>query len=91
MGAGSNVTEAYSVIRATATATIRSGEGEVGGFIVVTGTPTLTLYDGVSTAGTLILNGLVCVAGTPYPFPVHLRTGLHAVLSGAGDITFFVN
>lgn len=92
MGIGTNLTEAYSVVRRTITGTVRAGGGgEVGGFLVCTGTPTLTLYDGIDNTGTLLLNGLVCVAGTPYPFPVHLNNGLYAVLSGVGDISFFIN
>jgi len=81
----------YQFKRLTASGLIKTGSGLSGGFIVATGTPTITLYDNTSAAGTVILNGLVAAAATPYPIPALFNTGLYAVLSGAGDVTFFYN
>ena len=82
--------ENWNYKRITATGQVVKGAGSFGGFIVATGTPTITLYDGTSTSGTLVLNGLVAVAGTFYRLPVSFNTGLYASISGSGDITFFV-
>lgn len=86
----SEFNERYSYVRLTATGVVKAGSGLLGGFLVVTGTPTITLYDNPSAAsGTIIINGLVTVAGTPYPVPAKFTQGCYAVLSGAGDVTFF--
>lgn len=86
-----NYNENYSIVRLTSTGSVRTGEGQVGGFIVASGTPTIALYDGTSTAGALLLNTMQTVVATPYPFPVGYRTGLFAVITGTADVTFFIN
>lgn len=89
MGQSANL--AYTPVIATADGIIRTGASPgIGGFLVATGTPTLTLYDGTSTAGRKILDSLVCVAGTFYPFYAQLGAGLYADFTGSGSITFFV-
>lgn len=75
----------------TASGILRTGAGLIDGFLVATGTPTITIYDGTDTSGTLLLNGLVTVAGTPYPFPALVEAGAYVVMSGTGDVTFFYN
>jgi hypothetical protein len=77
--------------RLTSSGIIKTGAGLCNGFMVVTGTPTITLYDGVDNTGVLIYNGLVTTAGTPYPCPALVNVGIYAVLGGAGDVTFFYN
>ena len=68
-----------------------SGQAILSGILVATGTPTITVYDGTDTTGEVIVNGLVAVAGTPYPIPRIINKGIYVVLSGAGDITVFYN
>lgn len=89
---GMPVTEASSPVRITATGTVKSGQGKLNGFWVssFTGGVTLTVYDGISAAGTTIINTWV-IAGTGWwACPWTIQTGVHAVLSGAADITFGV-
>lgn len=81
----------YQYQRLTATGLVKKGSGLLGGFIVASGTPTVTLYDNTSTTGVVVLNGLVTVAGTYYPLPALFTQGCWAVLSGAGDVTFLYN
>ena len=84
-----NNNEMYAYYRLTASGLIKTGAGQLGGFIVATGTPTITIYDGTTSAGTLILNGVVTTAGVPYPVPVGFNTGLYVTISGTCDVTFF--
>lgn len=74
---------------ATTTGHVTLSSSAIQGFLVASGTPTLTLYDGTSTGGKKILDSLVCVAGTYYPFPAHVQVGLYATFVGAGSISFF--
>ena len=78
-------------VRLTASGIVKTGAGALSGFLVVTGTPTITLYDNTSAAGTVIINGIVTTAGTPYPVPARFINGCYAVLGGSGDVTFFYN
>jgi hypothetical protein len=82
--------ETYTPKRLTASGLVKNGGGTAGGFFVANGNPLVTLYDGIDNTGTVILNALQAVAGTPYPFPAQFTTGLYATLTGAGDITFFI-
>jgi len=86
-----NPNEQYSIQRLTASGLIRSGNGQLGGFLVAQGTPTVTIYDNTAASGTILLNAMVCAAGTSYPLPVALTIGAYAVISGACDISFFYN
>lgn len=81
--------EEYTPVRLTASGQVLASKGIVGGFLVASGTPTITLYDSLTGSGTVILNAIVTIAGTPYPFPARVANGCYAVLSGAGDVTFF--
>ena len=88
-GVPENNNDAYAYQRLTVSGLIKTGQGLLGGFMVASGTPTVTLYDNTSAAAPIILNATVTVAGTRYPLPVVFNTGLYAVLSGTGDITFY--
>jgi hypothetical protein len=76
------------VVMSTSGAVTLSGTA-IEGFLVATGTPTISLYDGLSTSGKNLLNGLVCVPGTYYTFPATVQKGLYVSMSGSGSITFF--
>jgi len=86
-----NNNEMYTYVRLTASGLIKTGVGQLGGFLVATGTPTITIYDGTSASGTLMLNGVVTTAGVPYPVPCGFNTGLYVAISGTCDVTFFYN
>ena len=81
--------EQYQYQRLTSSGLIKTGSGLLGGFIVASGTPTIALFDNTTNAGTLILNTLQTVAATPYPVPALFTKGCYAVITGAGDVTFF--
>jgi hypothetical protein len=81
--------EKYLPVIVTSTGKVPIQGCLMGGFLVATGTPTLTLYDGHDTSGRKILDSMVCTPGTPYPFPASLQIGLYAVISGTASITFF--
>ena len=81
----------YAYARLTGSGLIKTGGGQLGGFIVATGTPTVTIYDNTAGSGILILNGIVTTAGTQYRIQVGFINGCYVVLNGAGDITFMYN
>lgn len=84
-----NNNEMYGYKRLTATGSVKASQGQLGGFIVATGTPTVTIYDSLAASGTVILNGMVCSAATPYPLPVGFNIGCYVSITGTCDITFF--
>jgi len=86
-----NSNEQYQYQRLTASGLVKKGSGQLGGFIVSIGTPTVTIYDSTTGTGTLIINGMVCAANTPYPVPVAFTQGCYVTISGTCDITFFYN
>lgn len=76
--------------RATGNQLIKTGSGALSGWLVAQGTPTITVYDNTSAAGTIIVNGIACTAGNSYPAPALFTKGCYAVVS-SGDVTFFYN
>ncbi len=74
----------------TSTGVVESGSGKIIGFFVATGTPTLVLDDSTDGSGTVILNGVVCTAGTYYPFPAAFSNGLYVTQTNAGSVTYLV-
>lgn len=84
-----NQNEEYQPKRLTATGIVRTGAGQLGGFLVASGTPTIKIYDSVDNSGTIILNTMQTAAATPYPLPVQLIKGCYAEITGTADITFF--
>ena len=86
-----NNNQNYKYARLTASGLVKTGVGQIWGFVVATGTPTITIYDNTSAAGTLILNGIVTVAGGTYQLPVGFGTGCYVSISGACDVTFLYN
>lgn len=82
--------ETYTPVVVTTSHLVKNGPGTAGGFFVAHGTPTISIYDGIDNTGAKILDALVCVAGTPYPFPAQFTQGLYVEISGATSITFFI-
>lgn len=80
----------YTPVRLTASGVVKPGPGCLGGFIVASGTPTVALYDNTAGSGTLILNAMQTAVGINYSIPVQFTKGCYAVITGAGDITFFI-
>lgn len=78
----------YNYTRLTGSGLVKKGSGLLGGFLVASGTPTITIYDGVDTSGTLILNGWVAGSSTAVPCMAKFVAGCYVVISGAGDVTF---
>lgn len=83
--------EQYQYQRLTASGLVKTGSGLSGGFLVTSGTPTVAIYDGTDTSGTLIVNTMQTTAATPYPVPAKFNIGMYVVIGGAGDVTFFYN
>ncbi len=72
----------------SATATIKSGNGRIGGWLVnASSSGTLTVYDGTSTGGRKLTNATPLTAGQFIPFPVSVQDGIHVVIGGTADIT----
>lgn len=68
---------------------IRTGSGIMGGIFVsaASSTPTITVYDGLTAAGTKIIDTFTPVAATYYPIPASFTTGLTVVISGTVSCT----
>lgn len=87
--------ESYKSTRITVTGIVVTADtagiraGMLGGYLVASGSPVVTVYDGQSTGGTILQNAMQTVAGTPYPLPAQFNNGVYVVMTGAGDITFF--
>lgn len=77
--------------RFTSSGLIKKGNGLLTGFIVASGTPTVKLYDGIDTSGTVMLNSMVCQPATPYPLSILFTAGCYVSITGTCDITFLYN
>lgn len=79
----------YATVTQAAAATIKSARGELCGFICTSSTTgTLTIYDNTSAAGTAIYSALAVTAGQTVSInpPIIMRTGIHVVVGGTGDV-----
>jgi len=77
-------------VNITATTTIGKTSGQlIGVFVNSTSSGTLALYDGTSTAGTVIIPAVALVALTYYPIPAVCNDGLHAVIANTMNVTIF--
>ena len=88
----------YQWKRLTATGYIKIDQGLLGGFLVASGSGSVTIYDSTSkaggpatTSGAIILNTMTIADATPYPLPVLFNYGCYVVISGTMDVTFFYN
>jgi hypothetical protein len=50
-------------------------------------TPTITIYDGTNSAGTLIVDTFTPVAGTWYPLPFSFGTSMYLSIGGTVSLT----
>lgn len=78
-------------ISATANDMTKSSGGTMGGILVssVSGSPTIAVYDGATSAGTKIVDTFVPVAGTYYPMPFSFQVGLSVVIASTVSCTVF--
>lgn len=82
--------EEYQYVRLTGSGVVKAGAGQLGGFLVASGTPTIQIWDNPSAAsGSLILNTMQTTAGQAYPVPAQFIRGCFVTLTGAGDLTFY--
>lgn len=84
-----NNNEQYTAQVVTATTTVKTGQGLLGGIFVssISGTPTITISDGANT----IVSAFTPSAATPYPFPVNFLSSLVITISGTCTATVFYN
>lgn len=79
----------------TASATIKTGNGLIYGFVVNSHTSgTVKLWDNTSAATTVILNTYTFPSGSQvvsFPEPIAFVNGLYATIGGTADITFIFN
>lgn len=77
------------------TTLVKTGVGKLAGIMVCTAasTPTLTVYDGINTSGTVIIPTFTPVAGTMYKFgaPILFETGLYLYSGGSvvGTVAYY--
>lgn len=66
-----------------------NGAGGLMGIFVAqaSGTPTITVYDGSSASGTVLVNTFTPVAGTFYPMPFLFSVGCFVAITGTVDCT----
>lgn len=92
-GAVYALSEATPYVNLTATGTAFTGACELAGFdcTAVTGTPTITIYDNTSAAGTVIVPATTLTLGrTEFAYKRALTTGCHVVLSGTQTVNILV-
>lgn len=68
---------------------IRTGAGIMGGIFVsaASSTPTITVYDGLTSGGTKVVDTFTPVAATYYQMPLAFTTGLTVVIGGTVSCT----
>lgn len=87
------LSEVTPYVNLTATGTAFTGACELAGFdcTAVTGTPTITIYDNTSAAGTVIVPATTLTVGrTEFNYKRALITGCHVVLSGTQTVNILV-
>lgn len=88
--------EVTPYVNMTATGTAFSGACEFGGFICTTAAGNITVYDGTSTSGTIVVPQTALVVGVNPIFgqgtngKLRLTNGCHVVLSGAAVVNILV-
>lgn len=78
---------------ATATGTVKSGQGYYHGYVVTTAlsAAAITIYDNTAASGTVIdVIPASTAAGTRgiLPNPIPISTGIHAAFGGTGTVLF---
>lgn len=77
----------YQSLTASGNTLCKTGAGQLHSLIVGTATGNITIYDGTTSGGTVILATSALPAAGVYNFNVGFVTGLFIVLSGAGVAT----
>lgn len=77
----------YTSLSASGNTLVKTGAGQLHSLIVGTATGNITIYDGTSSGGTVILGTSALPAAGVYNINVAFATGLFVVLSGAGVAT----
>ena len=87
------LSEVSPYVNLTATGTAFTGPCELAGFdcTAVTSSPTITIYDNTSAAGTVIVPTTTLTVGrTEFAYKRALTTGCHVVLSGTQTVNILV-
>lgn len=83
--------KSYKYTNLTASALIKTGSGEVAGFIVNSNSSgTLKLWDALTATTPVLMNTYTFPAGSSvvsFPAPINFVTGLFATIGGTADIT----
>jgi len=88
---GQPVSEYGVPVRLTASGLLKNGSGSLLGVFVASGTtPTIAIYEGTVTGGTILVNTFVPNTGVFTPIPFSFSTGCFATLGGTIDATFAV-
>lgn len=79
----------YSYKQMSASATVQSGGGKLGGIFVsaASAAPTITVYDNTAGSGAKLVDTFTPVAGTWYTLPFAYAVGLSIVISGTVSCT----
>lgn len=89
--AGLTVVEATPYVNMTATGTAVSGACELAGYDCTTAAGNITIYDGTSAAGVVIVpTTALSVGRVEFAYKRALNTGCHVVLSGAATVNVLV-
>lgn len=78
----------WQFVNLSADGQVKASQGQILGFLVNKGTPTLTIYDSLTAAGTKIVDALVCVAGQAYPLGCVFQKGLYVDMTNPDSVTF---
>lgn len=74
--------------RLTASGAIDQGQGVLVGIFVASCTgATITIYDGQSASGVVMVGAFTPIAGTFYPLPFSFQSGCYCVITGTCDLT----
>lgn len=77
----------YQSLTASGNTLVKTGAGQLHSIIVGTATGNITIYDGTSSGGTVILATCALPPAGVYNINIGFVTGLFIVLSGAGVAT----
>lgn len=83
------VTGGDSYSNLSASALVKTGDGELVGIFVASAssTPTIKVWDQTSAAAPILVNTFTPVGGGWYSMPFHFKTGLYITISGTVDCT----
>lgn len=83
--------EVTPYVNATSTQTAFSGPCELAGYDCTVAAGNITIYDGTSASGIVIVPTTALTVGRfPFPWKIALTAGCHVVLSGAATVNIMV-